>query len=80
MFWRVGDQKWEWNSVPPRGTDVGRVGCPWTVHLLCFRTVKTVPVCMKMDHKCPCVLAWGLFDVNGLVGVEIDRLRHGVMC
>ena len=34
------------NSVPPRGTNVG-VGCPWTTHLLCFGTVKTVPVFMK---------------------------------
>ena len=25
-------------------------------------------------------LAWELFDVNGLVCVEIDRLRHNLMC
>ena len=25
-------------------------------------------------------LAWELFDVNGLVYVEIDRLRHNLMC
>ena len=31
------------NSVPPRGTDVGGVGCPWTAHLLCFGTVKSSP-------------------------------------
>ena len=35
------------NSIPPRGTDVGGVGCPWTTHLLCYGTVKIVPVCMK---------------------------------
>ena len=22
VFWRVGDKKWAWNSVPPRGIDV----------------------------------------------------------
>ena len=35
------------NSIPPRGTDVGGVGCPWTAHLLCYGTVTTVPICMK---------------------------------
>ena len=44
--------------------------------MLCFGTVKTVPVFMKWIIKCPCVLAFKLFDVNGLVCVEIDRLRH----
>ena len=34
----------------------------------------------EMNHKCPCVLAWELFDVNGLVCMEIDRLRHGLKC
>ena len=43
------------NSVPPRGTDVGGVGCPWKAHLLCFGTVKTVPGLCKMDQKGPCV-------------------------
>ena len=52
------------NSIPLRGTDVGGVGCPWTAHLLCYGTVKIVPVCM--DHKCPCVLALELFDVSDL--------------
>ena len=45
-FWYVGDRKWVRKSIPPRRTDVGRVGCPWTAHMLCFETVKTVPVCM----------------------------------
>ena len=35
------------NSIPPRGTDEGGVGCPWTIHLLCFGTVKIVPVCVE---------------------------------
>ena len=35
------------NSVPPRGTDVGGVGCLWIAHLLCFGTIKTIPVCVK---------------------------------
>ena len=25
-------------------------------------------------------LAWELFDMNGLVCMEIDRLRHNLMC
>ena len=43
------------NSVPPRGTDVRGVGCPWTTHLLCFGTVKTVPGLCEMDQKGPWV-------------------------
>ena len=43
------------NSVPPRETDVGGVGCPWTAHLLCFGTVKTVPGLCGMDQKIPWV-------------------------
>ena len=43
------------NSVPPRGTDVGGVGCPWITHLLCFKTVKTVSGLCEMDKKRPCV-------------------------
>ena len=43
------------NSVPPRGTDVGGVGCSWTAHLLCFGTVKIVPGLCEMDQKRPCV-------------------------
>ena len=48
--------------------------------LVLFWTVKNSPNSYEMDHKCPCVLAWELFDVNGLVCVEIDRLRHGLKC
>ena len=56
------------NLIPPRGTDVGGVGCPWTAHLLCYGTVKkkNSPSLYEMDHKCPCVLALELFDVSGL--------------
>ena len=58
------------NSIPPRGTDVGGVGCPWTAHLLYYETVKkkkkNSPSLYEMDHKCPCVLAFELFDVSGL--------------
>ena len=35
------------NSIPPRGTGVGGVGCPWIAHLLCFGAVKIVLICMK---------------------------------
>ena len=41
---------------------------------------KNSPNLYEMDHKCPCVLAFKLFDVNGLVCVEIDRLRHNLIC
>ena len=64
------------NSVPPRGTDVGGVGCPWITHLLCFGTVKTVPGLCEMDQKRPCVKCRKLFEVNGLICVEMDRLMH----
>ena len=37
-----------------------------------FWDCKNSPSLYEMDHKCPCVLAWELFDVNGLVCVEID--------
>ena len=48
--------------------------------LALFWDCKNSPNLYEMDHKCPCVLAWELFDVNGLVYVEIDRLRHGLKC
>ena len=48
--------------------------------LVLFWDCKNSPSLYEMDHKCPCVLAWELFDVNGLVCVEIDRLRHGLKC
>ena len=39
--------------------------------MLCFGIVKkTVPICMKWTINVH------LFDMNGLVCVEIDRLRH----
>ena len=48
--------------------------------LVMFWDCKNSPSLYEMDHKCPRVLVWELFDVNGLVCVEIDRLRHGLMC
>ena len=44
--------------------------------LALFWDYKNSPSLCEMDYKCPCVLAFKLFDVNGLVCVEIDRLRH----
>ena len=41
-----------------------------------FWDCKNSPGLYEMDHKCPCVLALELFDVNGLVCVELDRLIH----
>ena len=65
----------EWKSVPPRGTGVGSVGCPWTAHLLCFGTVKTVPGLCEMDKNCPCVVCLKWYEMNDLLGVELDRLK-----
>ena len=33
----------------------------------------------EMEHKCPCVLALELFDMNGLSCVEINRLMFEVL-
>ena len=41
-----------------------------------FWDCKNSPRLYEMDHQCPCVLALELFDVNGLVCVELDRLIH----
>ena len=60
----------EMKSVPPRGTGVGSVGCPWTAHLLCFGTVKTVPGSCEMDKNCPCVVCSKLYEMNGLRCVD----------
>ena len=45
-----------------------------------FWDCKNSPSLYEIDHKCPCVLTLELFDVNGLVCVEIGRLRHDLMC
>ena len=51
-------------------------GLPVDSPLALFWDCKNSPSLYEMDHKCPCALALELFDVNGLVCVEIDRLRH----
>ena len=48
--------------------------------LALFWDCKNSPNLYEMDHKCPFVLALELFDMNGLVCVGIDRLRHDLMC
>ena len=48
------------------------MGCPWTAHLLCFGTVKTVPGLCEMDKNCPFVVCLKLCELNGLVCVEIN--------
>ena len=55
-------------------------GLPVDSPLALFWDCKNSPSLYEMDHKCPCVLALEFFDVNGLVCVEIDRLRHDLMC
>ena len=57
-----------------------RSGMPVDNPLALFWDCKNSPNLYEMDHKCPCVLALKLFDVNGLVCVEINRLRHDLMC
>ena len=57
-----------------------RSGLPMDIPHALFWDCKNSPSLYEMDHKCPCVLAFKLFDMNGLVGVEIDRLRHKLMC
>ena len=57
-----------------------RSGLPVDSPLTLFWDCKNNPSLYEMDHKCPCVLALELFDVNGLVCVEIDRLRYDLMC
>ena len=48
------------------------MGCPWTAHLLCFGTVKTVPGLCEMDKNCPFVVCLKLCELNDLVCVEIN--------
>ena len=55
-------------------------GLPVDSPLALFWDYKNNPSLYEKDHKCPCVLAFELFDVNDLVCVEIDRLRHDIMC
>ena len=53
-----------------------RSGLPVDNPLALFWDYNNSPSLYEIDHKCPCVLALELFDMNGLVCVEIDRLRH----
>ena len=55
-------------------------GLPVDSPLALFWNCKNSLGLYEMDHKFSCVLALELFDVNGLVCVEIDRLRHDLMC
>ena len=47
-------------------------GLPVDSPLALFLDYKNSPNLYEMDHKCPCVLAFELFDMNGLVCVEIN--------
>ena len=44
--------------------------------MLYFGTVKTVSGFYEMDQKGPCVGCRKLFEVNGLIYVEMGRLMH----
>ena len=52
----------------------------WAAHgqPTCFvlGLLKTVPGLCEMDQKRPCVKCRKLFEVNGLICVEMDRLMH----
>ena len=55
-------------------------GLPVDSPLALFWDCKNSPSLYEMDHKCPCVLAWEWFILNGLVCVEIDRLDMTLNC
>ena len=55
-------------------------GLPMDSSHAMFWDCKNSPNLYEMDHNCPCVLAFKLFDMNGLACGEIDRLRHDLMC
>ena len=47
-------------------------GLPVDSPLVLFWDCKNSPNLYEMDHKCPCVLEFELFEMNGLVCVEIN--------
>ena len=47
-------------------------GLPVDSPLALFWDCKNSPNLYEMDNKCPCVLAFEVFDMNGLVCVEIN--------
>ena len=51
-------------------------GLPTDSPLALFWDCKNNPNLYEMDHKCPCVLALKLFEVNGLSCVGINRLIY----
>ena len=60
------------------GTEVGRVGCPWTAHCWVSGLLKSVPGCVnwiKIVH----MLCAQIAEMNGLVCVEIGRLRDDIV-
>ena len=52
----------------------------WAAHgqptIYVLGLLKTVPSLCEMDQKRPCVKCRKLFEVNGLICVEMDRLMH----
>ena len=47
--------------------------------LALFWDCKNNPSLYEMNHKCPCVSALELFEMNGLICVEMDRLMHELL-
>ena len=52
----------------------------WATHgqptVLFWGLLKSVSDLYELDQKRPCVVCMKLFELNGLSGVEIDRLIH----
>ena len=51
-------------------------GLPTDSPLALFWDCKNSPSLYEMDHKCPCVLALKLFEVNGLSCMGINRSMY----
>ena len=68
MAKEIGFKKWSrgWTCGLP--TD--------SPHALFLGLLKSVPGLCEMDQKRPCVKCRKLFEVNGLICVEMDRLMH----
>ena len=51
-------------------------GLPVDSPLLGFGTVKISPGLCELDKNRPCVVCLKWYEMNGLICVELDRLRH----
>ena len=65
----------------PKRNRCRRSGLPVDSPLALLWDCKNSPSLYEMDHKCPCVLAFELFNVSGLSRLikEINRLMFDVL-